>query len=154
MRRDEILGEFQYEYMWQRKDKLYIFGKEFDIILFVEGKEESEFTAVQRQAYSQFLLNKEALTLQMEQAIYEYYQSVNGEYRGMYEEESDVYAPIISDKSQLRGLIKPQSITLIDSSDDREINVLFKTKWDLEHGVGIKLINEKIHIVGVQEDVL
>ena len=34
------------------------------------------------------------------------------------------------------------------------INVLFKTKWDLEMGIGIQIVNERIEIVGVQSDVL
>ena len=36
----------------------------------------------------------------------------------------------------------------------RIINVLFKTKWDLEMGIGIQLVNERKEIVGVQSDVL
>ena len=40
------------------------------------------------------------------------------------------------------------------SKDKRTINVLFKTKWDLEMGIGIQLVNERIEIVGVQSDVL
>ena len=71
-----------------------------------------------------------------------------------YGEEADLYAPIVDEPSQLVGFVKPQSIMIPRSKDKRIINVLFKTKWDLEMGIGIQLVNERIEIVGVQSDVL
>ena len=151
---DKVFGELEYDYLWEGNDKLYIFGKEYDIKLFVYGEEDEEITDIQREAYISFCDNKDVLSEQMEQAIFEYYQSENKEYRNMYGDKADEYAPVISDKSGLVGLIKPQSISVADTDDQREINILFKSKWNIEYGVGIKLINEKIVIVGVQADVL
>ncbi len=72
----------------------------------------------------------------------------------MYEDEADKYAPVVNDSKQLRGFVKPQSIVIPKSEKDRIVNVLFKTKWDLELGIGIQIKNEEIVFVGVQSDVL
>ena len=72
----------------------------------------------------------------------------------MYEDEADIYAPIIYDSIQLKELVKPQFITIPRSNENRIINILFKTKWDLDMGLGIRIVNENIKIVGVQSDVL
>lgn len=112
-----------------------------------------EFTDIQRQAYIEFINNKEAITDKLLQAIFEYYQSEYEEYRRMYGEMADTYAPIISDKSQLKGLVKPRAICIADD-ENRVLNILFDTKWDIEMGIGIRLVNEEIRLVGVQCDVL
>ena len=66
----------------------------------------------------------------------------------------DKLSEAVDEPSQLVGFVKPQSIMIPRSKDKRIINVLFKTKWDLEMGIGIQLVNERIEIVGVQSDVL
>ena len=85
---------------------------------------------------------------------FEYYKTVCEEYRAMYEDEADRFAPSAENSNQLKGFVKPSSITFPRTENERTVIVLFKTKWDLELGVGILLKNEKISLVGVQSDVL
>ena len=47
---------------------------------------------------------------EIEEKVFEYYQTVCAEYREMYGEEADLYAPIVDEPSQLVGFVKPQSI--------------------------------------------
>lgn len=138
----------------KKKEKYIIFKTEYDVVLYINGDKQDEFTSIQRQAYIEFNKNKLLLTSQIEEKIFEYYQSVCLEYRDMYEDEADIYAPVIDAPIQLKELVKPQFITIPRSYENRIINILFKTKWDLEMGIGIRIVNENIKIVGVQSDVL
>lgn len=154
MLNDDIFGRIQFEIMWQKKDNYFLYGKEFEITLFIQGEKDEAPTNIQKEAYISFINKKMILMSEIEEKVFEYYQTVCAEYREMYGEEADLYAPIVDEPSQLVGFVKPQSIMIPRSKDKRIINVLFKTKWDLEMGIGIQLVNERIEIVGVQSDVL
>lgn len=154
MLNDDIFGQIQFEIMWQKKDNYFLYGKEFEITLFIQGEKDEAPTNIQQEAYISFINKKMILMSEIEEKVFEYYQTVCAEYREMYGEEADLYAPIVDEPSQLVGFVKPQSIMIPRSKDKRIINVLFKTKWDLEMGIGIQLVNERIEIVGVQSDVL
>ena len=154
MLNDDIFGQIQFEIMWQKKDNYFLYGKEFEITLFIQGEKDEAPTNIQKEAYISFINKKMILMSEIEEKVFEYYQTVCAEYREMYGEEADLYAPIVDETSQLVGFVKPQSIMIPRSKDKRIINVLFKTKWDLEMGIGIQLVNERIEIVGVQSDVL
>lgn len=154
MLNDDIFGQIQFEIMWQKKDNYFLYGKEFEITLFIQGEKDETPTNIQKEAYISFINKKMILMSEIEEKVLEYYQTVCAEYREMYGEEADLYAPIVDEPSQLVGFVKPQSIMIPRSKDKRIINVLFKTKWDLEMGIGIQLVNERIEIVGVQSDVL
>ncbi len=154
MLNDDIFGQIQFEIMWQKKDNYFLYGKEFEITLFIQGEKDEAPTNIQKEAYISFINKKMILMSEIEEKVFEYYQTVCAEYREMYGEEADLYAPIVDEPSLLVGFVKPQSIMIPRSKDKRIINVLFKTKWDLEMGIGIQLVNERIEIVGVQSDVL
>ena len=150
MLNDDIFGQIQFEIMWQKKDNYFLYGKEFEITLFIQGEKDEAPTNIQKEAYISFINKKMILMSEIEEKVFEYYQTVCAEYREIYGEEADLYAPIVDEPSQLVGFVKPQSIMIPRSKDKRIINVLFKTKWDLEMGIGIQLVE----IVGVQSDVL
>lgn len=154
MLNDEVFGEIQFETMWQKKDSYVLYGKEFEIILFVQGDENEIPTSMQKEVYIEFNNKKIVLLNEIEEKIFNYYLSVCEEYRGMYGEDADLYAPIVDEPSQLKGFVKPQSIMIPKQKDKRVVNVLFKTKWDLEMGIGIQLVDEQVEIVGAQSDVL
>lgn len=50
--------------------------------------------------------------------------------------------------------IKLQQLCIPEIEEDREIILLFTCKWNYEHGLGVKIVNEKIVKVGIQEEVL
>ena len=132
MLNDDIFGQIQFEIMWQKKDNYFLYGKEFEITLFIQGEKDEAPTNIQKEAYISFINKKMILMSEIEEKVFEYYQTVCAEYREMYGEEADLYAPIVDEPSQLVGFVKPQSIMIPRSKDKRIINVLFKTKWDLE----------------------
>lgn len=154
MYNDEIFGVLDYNIMWNRKENYTLYGKDYEIILFIQGDENASPTETQRQAYVEFNKVKTLLQEDIEQKIFEYYQTVCKEYREMYDETADLYAPLVDNYLQLKGYVKPMSIMIPRTENERVVNILFKTKWDLELGIGIKIVNENIEFVGVEADVL
>ena len=126
MLNDDIFGQIQFEIMWQKKDNYFLYGKEFEITLFIQGEKDEAPTNIQKEAYISFINKKMILMSEIEEKVFEYYQTVCAEYREMYGEEADLYAPIVDEPSQLVGFVKPQSIMIPRSKDKRIINVLFK----------------------------
>lgn len=140
MLNDDIFGQIQFEIMWQKKDNYFLYGKEFEITLFIQGEKDETPTNIQKEAYISFINKKMILMSEIEEKVFEYYQTVCAEYREMYGEEADLYAPIVDEPSQLVGFVKPQSIMIPRSKDKRIINVLFKTKWDFERELVFSLL--------------
>ena len=124
MLNDDIFGQIQFEIMWQKKDNYFLYGKEFEITLFIQGEKDEAPTNIQKEAYISFINKKMILMSEIEEKVFEYYQTVCAEYREMYGEEADLYAPIVDEPSQLVGFVKPQSIMIPISKDKRIINVL------------------------------
>lgn len=137
-----------------KKDSYILYGKEFEIPLFIQGDENEIPTNIQKEAYIAFSNKRSLLLNEIEEKIFNYYQTVCEEYRQMYGEDADLYTPIVDEPSQLKGFVKPHSMMISRLKDKRIINILFKTKWELEMEIGIQLVDEQIEIVGVQSDVL
>lgn len=154
MIKDDVFGEIQFKTMWYKKYKYTMYEKVFEIDLLIQGEEDQAPSEFQKAAYSEFCKKKDVLQEEMERKIFDYYQSVYEEYRDMFEDDADLYAPLIDSPEQLKGFVKPQSVMIPKQKEKRIINILFKTKWDLEMGIGIQLVDENISIVGVQSDVL
>ena len=123
MLNDDIFGQIQFEIMWQKKDNYFLYGKEFEITLFIQGEKDETPTNIQKEAYISFINKKMILMSEIEEKVFEYYQTVCAEYREMYGEEADLYAPIVDEPSQLVGFVKPQSIMIPRSKDKRIINL-------------------------------
>lgn len=104
MLNDDIFGHIQFEIMWQKKDNYFLYGKEFEITLFIQGEKDEAPTNIQKEAYISFINKKMILMSEIEEKVFEYYQTVCAEYREMYGEEADLYAPIVDEPSQLVGL--------------------------------------------------
>lgn len=154
MIKDIIFGELCYDTMWQGKSSYFLYGKRFEIPIFIQGEESCLPTDLQRKAYQELVENQESWDDIIERKIYEFYQTVCVEYREMYGEDADLYAPIVDKPYELRGFVKPQSIMIPKLVDKAVINILFKTKWDLEMGIGMRFVDGKIDFVGVQSDVV
>ena len=123
MLNDDIFGQIQFEIMWQKKDNYFLYGKEFEITLFIQGEKDEAPTNIQKEAYISFINKTMILMSEIEEKVFEYYQTVCAEYREMYGEEADLYAPIVDEPSQLVGFVKPQSIMIPRSKDKRIINL-------------------------------
>jgi len=152
----EILGEIMYNYIWVRKYELCIFGETETGFLNIIGEEEEEIEQSQIEAFKEFELLKSNLIKEIEKALFDYYQSVVCEYRDRYGDMADVMAPIIDNVDDMKLLLKFEALNLpySYSNNERIVGVLFKSAWEIEHGVAVKIINGEIVGVGYQDIVL
>ena len=153
MKQDSIFGDLYFQVTWKGKYEYVLFQQACVVELSVEGNEDEEIAETQRQAFINFNESKGILTNQIENMIYDYYQSQCQEYRNMFEEQADIYAPIIHNKSEMAQLVKLQSIYL-PLEEDRVVILLLDTKWDEEEGIGIKIVKEKVDFLGTQCEIL
>ena len=54
----------------------------------------------------------------------------------------------------MEKLITPIKLCIPELDNDREVDILFECTWDFDLGMGIRIVNEKVTKVGVQNDVL
>ena len=76
MLNDDIFGQIQFEIMWQKKDNYFLYGKEFEITLFIQGEKDEAPTNIQKEAYISFINKKMILMSEIEEKVFEYYQTV------------------------------------------------------------------------------
>ncbi|TGB00001.1 hypothetical protein E4665_03360 [Sporolactobacillus shoreae] len=146
--RDVIFGELYFKYGWKRKDTIKIFGEEREVNLIVSGSEGKEILDSQREAYVNF--KNRVNVKEIEIAIYKYYLSICEEYRDMLEEDADEFAPLIDSISEMAKLVNPIEMVLLRLENIREIGILFECSWDIDAGLAVRIENEKIIEVGIQ----
>jgi hypothetical protein len=147
---DRVFGELSFKYGWKRKDEIFIFGKREEIVLTVMGNKEGDILDTQREAYLNFKNIEAKIAAEVEETIYKYYLNECDEYRDMLEDGADELAPIINNRKELSKLVKPQEMVILKKQDIRELGILFQCTWDIEAGVAVRIENEKIVEVGVQ----
>jgi len=151
-----IFGELHYDYLWKREYKISLFNETVEGVLNVYGEEDENIEDIQIEAFQEFENNKSSLCDEIEQALYKYYQDVVMEYRENYGKSADTYAPLIKNTEDMKMIIKFEALNLPYSfvENERVVGVIFRAKWENEHGVAVKIINGKIVAVGYQDIVL
>lgn len=152
-----LFGEISYDLYWSGEQKVRIFGQEKNIILSIDGSETGEFQDAQEDAYRNFVNNMDRLMNDIEEAIFDYYQEVYMDYRDMLgEEDADKLVPIVEDKEKMASLVTPTELVIrrVRKNGVRRVGLLFDCTWEVEHGLGVKIEDEKITEVGFQDIVL
>lgn len=152
----DIFGEIKYEYLWTRSYEFRIFDETSVGRLNIAGEEDEGIEQIQVDAFKEFELCKDKLSKKVEKALFDYYQSIASEYRDNFGKMADEFAPLITDVSEIKLLVKFEAVNLPYSffENERVIGILFKSTWEREHGVAVKIINEEIVEVGFQDIVL
>jgi len=152
----EVLGRVKFDYSWEKKRVVSLFGKDRLITVIINGEEDGEFEQSQIDAFIRFFNDKENLLVKAENEIYKYYQDVCLEYRGRLEDSADEFAPIVSNKEELAKLVEINQIIFPYSfgKEIRKVGLLLNCTWEPEHGLAVKFENEKIIEVGYQDIVL
>lgn len=147
---DSTFGELEKnEYDYSRKDKISIFGKEveFDLSVYCNNVDKG-INNSQREVYKE--LKEEVDFSKIEKGILEYYLSVYEEYRLMDSENADERAPIINSTEEVSKLVKLDHIFISEDSCVPSVNLMFDCVWDIEAGVGVKLIGGEIEAIADQ----
>lgn len=137
---DSVFGELKKEdYNYTKKEKVKIFGKEVEVTLdiYCDDVEEGVNDA-HREAYRQ--LKEEVDFSKIEEEILEYYNSICEDY------DLDSLDSVL----EVGKLVRLDEIFFPEDEDVPTINLMFDCTWDIEAGVGVKIINGEIETVDDQ----
>ncbi|WP_010532260.1 DUF6985 domain-containing protein [Lentibacillus jeotgali] len=156
---DELFGELEYQKnYWRGKTTIQMFSMDIEIILTVDGREDADFSNIQREAFHNFEINIESIMGEVEKQIFEYYNEDFHEYREMLgdKSEADKIAPNIDSIQALKKLVKPTELIVrrVRKNGKRRLGLLCDVSWDIENGLGVKIEDEVVEEVGYQDIVL
>jgi hypothetical protein len=147
---DSIFGELEYEYGWIKDTTIRFLGKEVQITLMIDGEEEGMFDENQYTAYQSFIKNWDNLQPSLLQSIVNYYKQKQHELG--YDSGLNENYPLVETTNQILDMITLDGIVVpyADIFEERDIRITFNCTWDIENGLGIRLLNEKVVEVGYQ----
>ena len=149
-----ILGIMKKDMLWEGTIKLVdwdnFFETEQTLTLNIGGDcIVDELTDVHENGY-RFLLDHQAEILKTSiDEIYDHYPIWQEEY-SYEEEEKSLLMPDITDMEDLKSLLKPRRIYILDTKLDNlpYLGIEFQCSWNEEHGVGVMLYKDRVIKVG------
>jgi hypothetical protein len=153
-----VFGKIAFnKFFWEKEYVLDIYGQKTRGLLRIDGEFDAVINDLLIAAFKSFEENKNELVVLIEHAIFNYYNEVIEEYRDRYGEQANDYAPYIDNSDAMKKIVWFESIVLPYSSyygNNLIVGILFKTSWEIEHGIAVKIVNGKISEVGYQDIVL
>ncbi|WP_338749075.1 DUF2004 domain-containing protein [Bacillus sp. FJAT-52991] len=148
---DEVFGELEYEYIWFRYTTIEFFGQEAEIALMVDGEEDGKFDKEQYESYTSLMQNWDHLQQSLLPPILDYYKQKRHELG--YDIEFNKDYPLIETTDQLLKRISLVGISIPYAGifEGRAIGLTFDCTWDMENGLGLRLVNEKVTEIGYQD---
>lgn len=98
--------------------------------------------------------NTNNIIAKIENNIFQYYKRICDFEPEKIDSNVKDTLPVISDIKDMRQLVKPIKLCIPELDNDEEISILFDCKWNFELGLGVKIVNNEVVCVGVQNDVL
>ncbi|WP_427182397.1 DUF6985 domain-containing protein [Paenibacillus sp. TC-CSREp1] len=151
---DAVFGELEFDYVWTRDTTINFLGREVEISLIVKGDEDGRFDEEQYLAYKALMKNWNQLQQSFLQPILEYYQQKR--YELGYDITFHEGYPLVETTDQINDLITLDGIVVPygEIREGRDMGVLFNCSWDVENGLGLRLLNEEVTEVGYQDVVI
>ncbi|MED4567967.1 DUF6985 domain-containing protein [Brevibacillus agri] len=148
---DAIFGELKYDYGWVRYTTIEFCGKEAEIALMIKGEEDGKFDEEQYMAYNSLMQKWEQIQYNLLQPILDYYKQKRHELG--YDVGHNENYPEIQTTDQILEMINLVGIVVPygDIYDERDIGITFDCTWDIENGLGLRLLNEQVYEVGYQD---
>lgn len=152
----DIFGEIKFDEFWVKNYKLELYSRLDEGSLVIDGESDDKIELLQIEAYRLFDENLLNILIESRKMLFDYYQENCDEYRTNYGDVADDYAPIIKDEMEMDKLLNFESVYVPYqfNEDELEIGILFQSKWEIEHGIAVRIINGQVHEVGYQDIVL
>lgn len=131
---NSVFGLMEYDFQWEKTEKISIFKKEYDIIISAEAYSEENISKKQEESYLKFKENEKFYMETIENKLKEYINE-NLEDLVTYW----VGARKIINTSDLAKVVEPKSILF---QQDGTILFLAECEWDIENGIAVKLYPE------------
>lgn len=129
-----VFGLMQYDYQWEKFERINIFKKEYDISIIVEAFPDEDISKEQEESYLKFKENEKFYMETIENKLKEYINE-NLEDLASYW----VGARKIINITDLAKVVEPKSILF---QQDGTILFLAECEWDIENGIAVKLYPE------------
>ena len=129
-----VFGLMQYDYQWEKFERINIFKKEYDISIIVEAFPDEDISKEQEESYLKFKENKKIYIETIENHLKEYINE-NLEDLASYW----VGARKIINITDLAKVVEPKSILF---QQDGTIVFLAECEWEIENGIAVKLYPE------------
>ena len=129
-----VFGLMQYDYQWEKFERINIFKKEYDISIIVEAFPDEDISKEQEESYLKFKENEKIYIETIENHLKEYINE-NLEDLASYW----VGARKIINITDLAKIVEPKSILF---QQDGTIVFLAECEWDIENGIAVKLYPE------------
>ncbi|PFD27830.1 DUF2004 domain-containing protein [Bacillus cereus] len=151
---DSVFGKLEYDFIWSKDTTISFFGNEVEIALIVKGDESGQFNEEQYVAYTSLMQNWEHLQQSFLQPILEYYKQERHELG--YDIEVNESYPLVETTDQILEMINLDGIIVPYAGifEGRDIRITFKCTWDIENGLGLRLLDEQVTEVGYQDVVI
>ena len=131
---NSVFGLMEYDFQWEKKEKISIFKKEYDITISAEAYSEENISKKQEESYLKFKENEKFYIETIENKLKEYINE-NLEDLATYW----VGARKIINITDLAKVVEPKSILF---QQDGTIVFLAECEWDIENGIAVKLYPE------------
>ena len=137
---DSIFENFQYHGAWFNKTVITFNENNVEVDIQIDGYDEQEIPIKSREALESFLETKDNFTEAIAAKVFECYQR---------EQNSIEFKNPI----QLLNTLQLVGITVPDQDDfcEQVIYLVFNCDWDIEHGIGIRLVGGTVDEVGHQD---
>ncbi|MED1568084.1 DUF6985 domain-containing protein [Bacillus paramycoides] len=151
---DSVFGKLEYDFIWSKDTTISFFGNEVGIALIVKGDESAQFNEEQYVAYTSLMQNWEHLQQSFLQPILEYYKQERHELG--YDIEVNESYPLVETTDQILEMLNLDGIIVPYAGifEGRDIRITFKCTWDIENGLGLRLLDEQVTEVGYQDVVI
>ena len=131
---NSIFGLMEYDFQWEKIEKVSIFKKEYNITIIAEAFPDEDISKEQEESYLKFKKNEKSYIETIENKLKEYINE-NLEDLATYW----VGARKIIKISDLAKVVEPKSILF---QQDGTIVFLAECEWDIENGIAVKLYPE------------
>lgn len=117
----------------------------------IDGEEDGKFDENQYTAYQSLIKNWDDLQPSLLQSILDYYKQKRHELS--YDIRLNEDYPLVETTDKILDMITFDGIVVpyADIFEGRDIRITFNCTWDIENGLGIRLLNEKVIEVGYQD---
>lgn len=131
---DAVFGEMSYKHRWYKKQKLEMFGQTWEIAVVAKAYTGKPITEEQQKSYILFTDKQDEYVGIISEEIKKYVNANSQELA-----ENWVSARMIDDIDDIAQVATPK--TLLFKQDGTTI-MLFDCVWDIESGIGVKIIPE------------
>jgi hypothetical protein len=131
---NSIFGLMEYDFQWEKIEKVSIFKKEYNITIIAEAFPDEDISKEQEESYLKFKENEKSYIETIENKLKEYINE-NLEDLVTYW----IGARKIINISDLAKVVEPKSILF---QQDGSILFLAECEWDIENGIAVKLYPE------------